>query len=183
MSCNSMFSGSFIMPLLFWFHDSEWLKGAHFERVQINKEVPTGQHCGESSSGKQTLACSGICLGPIHTISHLHSSPGWCTLSKTGRSRWWTRKLCCCSEGLSESGKWANESHEVQWRKNSKSCTWGGLTLSTSTGYGPTGWKQLCRKEPGGPGGQQVEHEPANVPLQKRSAVYWVELGRALPAD
>ena len=41
--------------------------------------------------------------------------------------------------------------------------------------------KQLCRKRPGCPGGQQVEHESANVPLQKRRpTVYWVESGRAL---
>jgi len=49
-------------------------------------------------------------------------------------------------------------------RGSAKSCTWEG---TTSLCLGPMSWRVVCQKRPGGPGGHQVENEPAMCPYSK----------------
>jgi len=44
---------------------------------------------------------------------------------------------------------------------NAESCPWGGTAPGTRAGWGQPAGKQLCRRGPQGPGGHQVDHEPA----------------------
>lgn len=44
-----------------------------------------------------------------------------------------------------------------------KPCPWGGIALCTSKSWGQPAGKQLCREEPGGPGGQKVTMNQQNL--------------------
>lgn len=56
------------------------------------------------------------------------------------------------------------EYHEVQWKKNAMSHTWGGITSGTRTNEGQTAEEQLCGEEPQGSAGAWVEPEPRLCP-------------------
>lgn len=92
---------------------------------------------------------------------------GQCTLSKSGEDT----KLegvvgapgGAVQKDLSRLEKGALRNLMSSSRRSAKAFIWGGTTPDTRTCC----WKTAWQEKPGGPGGRQIEHEPAACPCHK----------------
>lgn len=84
-----------------------------------------------------------------------------------GRSDWYKRGSCWHSEGPWQAGEtgW-QEPHEAKQEVQSPTAGEEQPQAPVEAGGWPAG-KQLCRKEPGSPGGDQIEHEPTMCPCHE----------------
>ena len=100
-------------------------------------------------------------------------------LHKTGRSGWYTRGLCCYSEG-----PWQAEEMGLQsWaREITKPCTWGGTIPCTRMCWGLPGWIAAVQKRTWGSWWTPHWTWASNVPLQKRKLMVSWAAWEVLPA-